>query len=119
MFVAAGAGYPAVAMLHLAAHAAFKALLFLAAGVAHERRGDYRLAGIGLGRALPWIAAAAGACALALAGVPPLGGAWSKEEVIAAAGHQHAVAALLAIAAGGLAAAYAARFCSSSHLRGA
>ena len=110
MFVAVGAGYPAVAMLHLTAHAAFKAPLFLAAGVAHRRTGDYRLAGAGLGRALPWIAAAAGVCALALAGLPPLGGAWTKEAVVTAAGHHAAWAAVFAALAGGLSAAYAARF---------
>src|SRR3546814_2179969 len=53
MFVAVGAGYPGVAVLHLVAHAGFKALLFLAAGVAGEHAGCYALDRDRLGRALP------------------------------------------------------------------
>lgn len=37
MFVAVGSGYPGVALLHLVAHGGFKALMFLAAGVAGQR----------------------------------------------------------------------------------
>lgn len=110
MFVAVGAGYPAVAMLHLAAHAFFKAPKFLTTGIAKEHTGDYDLRGPGLGPAMPWVAAAAGVCALALGGVPPLGGAWTKEEVLTAAGHHATTAAVLIAVVGALSAAYAARF---------
>src|SRR3546814_20998930 len=46
---------------------------------------------------------------LALAGVPPLGGAWTKEAVIAAAGHEQKIVAAACMVAGGLSAAYALR----------
>lgn len=110
MFVAVGAGYPGVAILHLVAHAGFKALLFLAAGVAGERAGSYALDAMRLGRALPAMAALSAAGTLALAGVPPLGAGWTKEAVISAAGHQDRLLAAGCMVAGALSAAYAARF---------
>lgn len=110
MFVAVGAGYPAVAVLHLVAHACFKALLFLAAGIAGERAGSYLLVRMRLGRSLPVAAALNALGALALAGVPPFGAAWTKEAVAAAAGQAAPWLGGAVIAAGGLSAAYAVRF---------
>lgn len=110
MFVAVGAGYPAVAALHLVAHACFKALLFLAAGIAGDRAGSYLLVRMQLGRSLPIAAALSALGALALAGVPPLGAAWTKEVVTAAAGHAAPWLGGAVIVAGGLSAAYAVRF---------
>lgn len=110
MWVAVGAGYPGVAIAHLVAHAAFKALLFLAAGIAGQRSGGYALSSMQWGRALPWIAAMSAVGALALAGVPPLGGAWTKEAIAAAGDTVNGALALGVIVAGGLSAAYAARF---------
>lgn len=114
MFVAAGAGYPAVALLHLAAHAFAKAALFLATGVARAVRGSYRLASLGLRRSLPVVALATGLAAAAIAGVPPLGAAWTKEGVVAAAGHMVPWLAAAGAVAGGLSAAYMARFHAQS-----
>lgn len=110
MFVAVGAGYPAIALLHLIAHACFKAPLFLAAGIAGKRAGSFELARMRFGRVMPLTATLAGINALALAGVPPLGGAMTKEAIVGAAGHAHLVFAIAAIIAGGLSAIYAARF---------
>lgn len=110
MFVAVGTGYPAVAILHLVAHGFFKALLFLAAGIAGQGPAGYTLSAMRLGRALPFVAAASAVGSLALAGVPPLGGGWTKEEIVAAAGHASVWIALGVIAAGGLSATYAVRF---------
>lgn len=110
MFVAVGTGYPGVAILHLVAHAGFKALLFLAAGVAGERAGSYALDRLQLGRALPAMTALTAIGTLALAGVPPLDGGWTKEAVIAAAGHEQKIVAFGCMVAGGLSAAYALRF---------
>lgn len=118
MFVAVGAGYPAVALLHLVAHAGFKALLFLAAGIAGEKAGTYELHRMSLGRALPLVAALSAVAALALAGLPPLGGAWTKEEIVTAAGHHGAWLAFAVMLAGALSAAYAARFQLSAFGRG-
>lgn len=110
MIVAVGAGYPAVAVAHLVAHGLFKALLFIAAGVAIDASGTEALAGMGLGRNLRSTAALAAVGALALAAVPPLAGAWTKEEVVAAAAHVGPWIGILVVVAGGLSAFYAARF---------
>ncbi|MBN8750732.1 MAG: hypothetical protein J0I65_24990 [Variovorax sp.] len=110
MFVAVGAGYPAVAVVHMVVHGCFKALLFMAAGVAGHRAGGYALSRLGAQPALPFVATASVVGTLALAGVPPLGGAWSKEAIVAAAGHASPWLALGVIFAGGLSAVYAARF---------
>jgi NADH:ubiquinone oxidoreductase subunit 5 (subunit L)/multisubunit Na+/H+ antiporter MnhA subunit len=110
MFVAIGAGYPAAALAHLVAHALFKALLFLVGGVASTSAGTHDLHRLRLGRALPFCATAAWIGSLALAGVPPLGGGWSKEQVAAAAGHDGPLVALGVLIAGGLGAFYALRF---------
>ena len=110
MLVAVGTGYPAIAIAHLVAHGLAKALLFLSAGVAISATGTRQLAAMGLGRRLPvmtWLTAAG---ALALAAVPPLGMAWTKDGVVAAAAHGGMWLALLVLAAGGLSAHYAARF---------
>lgn len=85
MFIAVGAGFTAAAGLHLVTHAAFKALLFLGAGVAVHAAGTGDLARHRLGTTLPHVARLFAIGALALAAVPPLGGAYSKEQVLAAA----------------------------------
>lgn len=110
MFVAAGAGYPAVAVAHLVAHGLFKALLFTSAGVAIEVSGGEELARMRLGRRLPLVAALTAVGSLSLAAVPPLGAAWTKEQVVAAGTHAATWVGVLAVVAGGLSALYAARF---------
>lgn len=110
MFIAVGAGYPGVALLHLAAHAAFKALMFLAAGIAGTRAGSFALERMAVGRALLLTAALSAVGALALAGIPPLGGGWTKEAIVAAAEHKSIWIAVGVMLAGGLSAAYAVRF---------
>ncbi|MDE8345161.1 MAG: NADH-quinone oxidoreductase subunit L [Acidocella sp.] len=87
MFLAAGLGAYPVAMFHLINHAFFKALLFLAAGsVIHAMSDeqDIRLMG-GLARKLPvtWVVMLIGA--LALAGIPPFAGYYSKDAILATA----------------------------------
>lgn len=90
MWVAVGAGFSAAAGTHLVTHAAFKALLFVAAGVVVHAAATLdlvTLARLGLGRLRPLLAALFAVGALALAAVPPLGGAFSKEQILAAATH--------------------------------
>jgi NADH-quinone oxidoreductase subunit L len=87
MFLAAGVGADPVAMFHLINHAFFKALLFLAAGsVIHamSNEQDVRLMG-GIARKLPvtWLMMLFGA--LALAGIPPFSGYYSKDAILDAA----------------------------------
>ena len=87
ILVAVGAGSTAAAGAHLVTHATFKALLFLGAGVALHAAGTLELGSLRLGRALPFAASTFAVGALALAAVPPLGAARSKEQILAAAAH--------------------------------
>ena len=87
MFLGAGLGAYANGMFHLMTHAFFKALLFMAAGIViHALAGeqDMRLMG-GLRRFMPWTYRAFVVGALALAGVPPFSGFFSKDSILAAA----------------------------------
>jgi NADH-quinone oxidoreductase subunit L len=71
---------------HLLAHAAFKALLFLAAGSVLRTVGTNLMSEMGgLWRAMPVTSITAAIGALALAGVPPFAGAFSKDGILAAA----------------------------------
>ena len=86
MFVGAGVGAYSAAMFHLMTHAFFKALLFLAAGIViHALTGeqDIRRMG-GLGKALPFTRTAFLIGSLALVGIPPFSGFFSKDAIIAA-----------------------------------
>lgn len=86
MLIAVGAGVPLAALLHLLAHAAIKSALFLGAGEFQHARGGTgfdRLKGVGHAR--PWAFAGFALSALALTGIPPLSGFFSKDAVIAAA----------------------------------
>ncbi len=87
MFVGVGAGAFTAGIFHLLTHAFFKALLFLGAGaVMHALGGttDLRLMG-GLRRKLPLTSLFFATGALALAGIPPFAGFFSKDEVLWAA----------------------------------
>ena len=110
MFVAVGAGSTAAAGAHLVTHAAFKSLLFLAAGVAIHAVGSNELPDMQLGRRLGKVAGLAAVGALALAAVPPLGGAWTKEAIVAAAVHDSVWLGVAVFVAGWLSAVYAGRW---------
>jgi NADH-quinone oxidoreductase subunit L len=84
MFLGAGAGAYASAVFHLATHAFFKALLFLGAGsVIHSLHGeqDIRKMG-GLWKAMPITTWTFLLASLANAGIFPLAGFWSKDEIL-------------------------------------
>ena len=87
MFLAAGLGAYTSSMFHLMTHAFFKALLFLAAGIViHALIGeqDMRKMG-GLRQFLPRTYVAFLIGALALTGIPPLSGFFSKDSILASA----------------------------------
>jgi NADH-quinone oxidoreductase subunit L len=84
MFMACGVGAFSAGIFHLMTHAFFKGLLFLAAGsVIHGIGGeqDMRKMG-GLRYYMPWTFATMGIATLAIAGIPPLAGFWSKDEIL-------------------------------------
>jgi NADH-quinone oxidoreductase subunit L len=97
MFLAVGTGAITAGIFHLATHAFFKALLFLGSGSviyamhhayhathSHDDAQDMRNMG-GLRRFMPWTAALMWIATLAIAGIPPLSGFFSKDEILAAA----------------------------------
>src|SRR5262245_793062 len=84
MFLAVGVGAYVAAIFHMIAHAFFKALLFLGAGsVIHGMDGeqDMRRMG-GLRKFMPLTAATFMVGWLAIAGVPPFAGFWSKDDIL-------------------------------------
>ena len=84
MFMACGVGAFSAGIFHLMTHAFFKGLLFLAAGsVIHGVGGeqDMRKMG-GLRTYMPWTFATMGIATLAIAGIPPFAGFWSKDEIL-------------------------------------
>ncbi len=87
MFMACGVGAFTAGIFHLMTHAFFKALLFLGAGsVIHAMSGeqDMRRMG-GLAARLPWTHGAMLMATLAIAGIPPFAGFFSKDEILASA----------------------------------
>jgi NADH-quinone oxidoreductase subunit L len=97
MFLGVGAAGYTAGIFHLVTHAFFKALLFLGAGSvihamhhayhathSHEDAQDMRNMG-GLKRYMPWTFALMGLATLAIAGIPPFSGFFSKDEILATA----------------------------------
>src|SRR3989440_520279 len=97
MFLGVGSGAYAAGIFHLVTHAFFKALLFLGSGsVIHalhhayhathsqEDAQDMRNMG-GLARHLPWTSTLMWVATLAIAGVPPFAGFFSKDQILSAA----------------------------------
>ena len=98
MFLGVGVGAYAAGVFHLMTHAFFKALLFLGSGAvihsmhhalhathSHEDAQDMRNMG-GLRKYMPWTAAFMWIATLAIAGVWPFAGFFSKDEIIWYAG---------------------------------
>ncbi|MBI4213279.1 MAG: NADH-quinone oxidoreductase subunit L [Chloroflexi bacterium] len=89
MMLAIGLGAMAAGVFHLFNHAFFKALLFLCAGsVIHLMNTNDMFEMGGLRRQRPLAFWATTIAALSLAGVFPLSGFWSKDEILAAASAQ-------------------------------
>jgi NADH-quinone oxidoreductase subunit L len=85
MVMAIGAGFAMLGLFHLFTHAFFKALLFLAAGSVIHAVGTQDLFKMGgLRKTMRLTAAAFAIGGLALAGIPPFAGFWSKDDILAA-----------------------------------
>jgi NADH-quinone oxidoreductase subunit L len=86
MVMAVGVGGATAAMFHLTTHAFFKALLFLCAGsiihVLHHQQEIWKMGGLAWRMPLTFVTFILGA--LALCGVPPFSGFFSKDAVLAA-----------------------------------
>jgi NADH-quinone oxidoreductase subunit L len=91
MVMAVGLAAPQAAMFHLTTHAFFKALLFLCAGAiiysVHHEQNIWKMGGLKSKMPLTFRLFLIGT--LALAGVPPFSGFYSKDSIIAAAQTQN------------------------------
>ena len=92
MMLAMGCGAPVAGIFHLITHACFKAMLFLGSGsvihameevVGHQPvlAQDMRLMG-GLRKKMPYTSATFLIGCIAISGIPPLAGFWSKDEIL-------------------------------------
>jgi len=98
MMLGLGVGGVAIGIFHLFTHAFFKALLFLGSGSVNHGSGtfDMRLMG-GLRKLMPWTYVTFLIGSLSLAGIWPLAGFWSKDEILMAAIANNPVLFVLAI----------------------
>jgi NADH-quinone oxidoreductase subunit L len=114
MFLAVGLGAYSAAMFHLVTHAFFKACLFLGSGtVIHALHGeqDMRRMG-GLRKELPLVFWTFLVSTLALAGVAPFAGFFSKDEILAIAFQENQLLWVFGFLGAGLTALYMSRlFC--------
>ena len=85
MMLGLGAGSIAIGIFHLFNHAFFKALLFLGAGSVNHATGTFDIREMGgLRKFMPWTYATFVIASLSIAGIWPLSGFWSKDEILAA-----------------------------------
>jgi NADH-quinone oxidoreductase subunit L len=84
MFMACGAGAFSAGIFHLMTHAFFKGLLFLGAGsVIHAVGGEQNMRKMGgLKTYIPITFTTMLIATLAISGIPPLAGFWSKDEIL-------------------------------------
>jgi NADH-quinone oxidoreductase subunit L len=91
MFLAVGSGAYVAAIFHMVTHAFFKALMFLGAGsVIHGMHHEQDMKKMGaVRRYMPITAVTFIIGWLAIAGVPPFAGFWSKDDILLAAYHKN------------------------------
>lgn len=91
MFLALGLGAYQVAVFHVITHAFFKACLFLGSGsVIHALHGEQDMRNMGgLKKAMPITFMTMLVSSLAIAGIFPLAGFWSKDEILLTAFHHN------------------------------
>jgi NADH-quinone oxidoreductase subunit L len=111
MFLAEGAGDYTDGLFHMLTHAFFKALLFLAAGAvihAMADRQDMKQMG-GLAKFLPVTAVTFGVAWLAISGIPPFAGFWSKDALLEGAWQMNKGLWAVGVVTAGLTAYYMSR----------
>ncbi|MBI3415758.1 MAG: NADH-quinone oxidoreductase subunit L [Verrucomicrobia bacterium] len=98
MVMAVGLTGPTAAMYHLTTHAFFKALLFLGAGSViygcHHEQDIWKMGGLNQKMKITWLTFLIGT--LALCGVPPFSGFFSKDDILAQAAQHSALLFILA-----------------------
>jgi len=83
MMLGLGTGGIAIGIFHLFNHAFFKALLFLGAGSINHATGTFDMRKMGgLRKVMPWTYATFLIASLSIAGIWPLSGFWSKDEIV-------------------------------------
>jgi len=86
MMLGLGTGGIAIGIFHLFNHAFFKALLFLGAGSVNHATGTFDMRQMGgLRKIMPWTYATFLIASISIAGIWPLSGFWSKDEILASA----------------------------------
>jgi NADH-quinone oxidoreductase subunit L len=86
MMLGLGTGGVAIGIFHLFNHAFFKALLFLGAGSVNHATGTFDMRQMGgLRKFMPWTYATFLIASISIAGIWPLSGFWSKDEILASA----------------------------------
>ena len=111
MFLAVGCGAYVAAVFHMIMHAFFKALLFLGAGAVihgmHDEQDMKRMGG--LYKWMPVTAVTFIVAWLAIAGIPPFAGFWSKDDILTAAYHKSVILYAVGAFTAGLTAYYMSR----------
>jgi NADH-quinone oxidoreductase subunit L len=111
MFLAVGSGGYSAAVFHMISHAFFKALLFLGAGSVihgmHDEQNMKRMGGLRKWMPVTFVTFIIGW--LAISGIPPLDGFWSKDDVLAAAWHKSPALWAVGLVTAGLTAYYMTR----------
>jgi NADH-quinone oxidoreductase subunit L len=111
MFLAVGSGAYVAALFHMITHAFFKACLFLGAGsVIHGMHDEQDMKRMGaLRKWMPVTAMAFMVSWLAIAGIPPFSGFWSKDDILAAAWQKNPAFYVVGALTAGLTAYYMTR----------
>jgi NADH-quinone oxidoreductase subunit L len=98
MMLGLGAGGIAIGIFHLFNHAFFKALLFLGAGSVNHATGTFDMREMGgLRKFMPWTYATFLIASISIAGIWPLAGFWSKDEILASALENQPILFILAM----------------------
>ena len=98
MMLGLATGGVAIGIFHLFNHAFFKALLFLGSGSVNHATNTFDIRQMGgLRKVMPWTYGLFVIASLSLAGIWPLAGFWSKDEVLASALEKQPVLFILAI----------------------
>jgi NADH-quinone oxidoreductase subunit L len=108
MFVGVGCGAFSAGIYHLMTHAFFKALLFLGSGaVIHSLSGEQDMRNMGgLRKKIPWTFATMMCAAVAISGIPPFSGFFSKDAILIAADHHSPWMFWLGVVTAGMTAFY-------------